>query len=61
MNNGTDFQNWLKSELSERLSSAKATLGETELLKIDLHCHDYNSKVPDEALGRILGVPETWL
>jgi glycosyltransferase involved in cell wall biosynthesis len=61
MNNGTVFQNWLKSELSERLSSAKASLGETELLKIDLHCHDYNSKVPDEALGRILGVPETWL
>lgn len=32
-----------------------------EILTIDLHCHDYNSNVPDEQLGRILGIPETWL
>ncbi len=32
-----------------------------DLLKIDLHCHDLNSDVPDEILGRILKVPETWL
>jgi predicted metal-dependent phosphoesterase TrpH len=31
------------------------------VLSIDLHCHDYNSDTPDELLGRILGVPETWL
>jgi glycosyltransferase involved in cell wall biosynthesis len=28
---------------------------------MDLHCHDHNSNVPDELLGRILNVPETWL
>ena len=32
-----------------------------DTLKIDLHCHDYNSNVPDELLGRILNLPETWL
>lgn len=32
-----------------------------DTLTIDLHCHDYNSDVPDEILGRILKVPETWL
>lgn len=31
-----------------------------ELLKVDLHCHDYNSDSPDELLGRILNLPETW-
>ncbi len=30
-------------------------------LKIDLHCHDYNSSEPDEVQGRILNIPETWL
>jgi glycosyltransferase involved in cell wall biosynthesis len=30
-------------------------------LKIDFHCHDYNSDVPDELWGRILRLPETWL
>ncbi|MDR2146651.1 MAG: glycosyltransferase [Tannerella sp.] len=32
-----------------------------DLLKIDLHCHDYNSDEPDELIGRILNVPETWI
>ncbi|NPD84507.1 glycosyltransferase [Lentimicrobium sp. L6] len=26
-----------------------------------MHCHDYNSDKPDEILGRILNVSETWL
>lgn len=30
-------------------------------MKIDLHCHDLNSNIPGERLGRILGVRETWL
>lgn len=29
--------------------------------RIDLHCHDCNSDVPDELWGRILRVPETFL
>lgn len=32
-----------------------------ETLKIDLHCHDHNSTVPDELWGRLLRLPETWL
>ena len=30
-------------------------------LKIDLHCHDYNSDVPDELWGRLLQLRETWV
>ncbi|MCC8155261.1 MAG: glycosyltransferase [Tannerellaceae bacterium] len=26
-----------------------------------MHCHDRHSDIPDELIGRILGVPETWL
>lgn len=32
-----------------------------DIIRMDLHCHDYNSDKPDELLGRILNVPETWL
>jgi len=60
MRNGAEFQGWLKEELASRTERARSVLGENPL-KIDLHCHDHNSNVPDEALGRILGVPETWL
>ncbi|MEY3903928.1 MAG: hypothetical protein RL189_3234 [Pseudomonadota bacterium] len=60
MNSQADFQTWLTGRLRDRLDESAATVGE-KFLKIDLHCHDHNSNVPDEALGRILGVPETWL
>jgi hypothetical protein len=55
-----DFQMWLKQELKERIARESYSTGKPDL-KIDLHCHDHNSNIPDEALGRILGVPETWL
>ncbi len=55
----------LKSELFkgflEFSQSIENLYPSDELLKIDLHCHDYNSDVPDELLGRILNVPETWI
>lgn len=60
MKSNVDFQVWLKDELGQRLSTAESMLGPDQLC-IDLHCHDHNSNVPDEAIGRILGVPETWL
>lgn len=60
MKTGSEFQDWLKAELAAQMSTAKMKLGESSF-KIDLHCHDHNSNVPDEALGRLLGVPETWL
>ncbi|MBN2340266.1 MAG: glycosyltransferase [Deltaproteobacteria bacterium] len=30
-------------------------------IRLDLHCHDQNSDIPDELLGRILRSRETWL
>ena len=56
-----NFQLNLKSELDLFLNEQKNKYPENEILKIDLHCHDYNSDVPDEILGRIINVPETWL
>jgi glycosyltransferase involved in cell wall biosynthesis len=32
-----------------------------ERLRMDLHCHDRNSDIPDELWGRILRLPESWL
>jgi len=59
MNN--DFQKMLKEELEKFLLTQKEKFPAEEVLKIDLHCHDHNSDVPDELIGRILDVPETWL
>lgn len=55
------FQQSLKEELTEFLKAEENRFPKNEILKIDLHCHDHNSDVPDELLGRILNVPETWL
>lgn len=59
MNNG--FQQQLQDELDHFLTVEKNRFPENEVLKLDMHCHDHNSNVPDELLGRILNVPETWL
>ena len=59
--NQETFQEQLSEELKSYLAVEKEKYPSDELLKIDLHCHDYNSDVPDELLGRILNVPETWL
>ena len=56
-----EFQQNLRNELSLFLSTQKDKFPPEDCLKIDLHCHDYNSNVPDELIGRILRVPETWL
>jgi glycosyltransferase involved in cell wall biosynthesis len=55
------FQETLSNDLTVFLNQQNAAFPAEDLLKIDLHCHDYNSNVPDELIGRILGVPETWL
>ncbi len=47
-------------ELEQFLKQASSGHKPEELIKIDLHCHDFNSDVPDELIGRILNVPETW-
>ncbi|MDR2580145.1 MAG: glycosyltransferase [Fibromonadaceae bacterium] len=56
-----DFQQTLKEELQQFLSKQQCKFPETEILKADLHCHDFNSNEPDELLGRILNTPETWI
>jgi predicted metal-dependent phosphoesterase TrpH len=55
------LQSELKSGLDRFLSEQFAKFPREELLKIDLHCHDCNSDEPDELIGRILNVPETWI
>lgn len=55
------FHKQLQNELKGFIDDQSGIYPADELLKIDLHCHDFNSNVPDELLGRILGVPETWL
>ena len=57
----TSFQEVLKKELNNFLKNQANKFPVDETLKIDMHCHDYNSDEPDELLGRILNVPETWL
>jgi len=52
-----EFQLTLKKEFDKLINKFPSE----DTLKIDLHCHDFNSDVPDELIGRILNVPETWL
>jgi glycosyltransferase involved in cell wall biosynthesis len=57
----TSFHKELQDELNNFTTNQSNRFAPEETLTIDLHCHDYNSDVPDEILGRILKVPETWL
>ena len=57
----SSFRKQLENELNAYVSSEFEKYPSKDLLKMDLHCHDYNSDKPDELIGRILNVPETWL
>lgn len=57
----SDFRRSLKSEFDRYLSHVSDKYDPKDCLKLDLHCHDHNSDVPDELWGRILRLPETWL
>jgi glycosyltransferase involved in cell wall biosynthesis len=64
MLNAKEFRARIRGDLEAYVRSAGAGLGGgqgEDLLRIDLHCHDRNSDVPDETLGRILRMPESWL
>ncbi len=61
MNHPRTFTNELLSELDTFLAKQEKKFPGDETLTIDLHCHDHNSSTPDELLGRILNIPETWL
>ncbi|PIY33832.1 MAG: glycosyl transferase family 1, partial [Bacteroidetes bacterium CG_4_10_14_3_um_filter_42_6] len=55
-----EFSKLLQSDISTFIETQRLRFPIQETLRMDLHCHDYNSDVPDEVLGRILNVPETW-
>ena len=57
----SDFFRQIRQEYDGFLRSQQQCFPSEETLKIDLHCHDYNSDVPDELWGRLLNLPETWL
>jgi len=57
----SEFRQTLQQELDQYLEQALDCVDLNDCLKIDLHCHDFNSDVPDELWGRILALPETWL
>jgi len=56
-----EFRSGLNSDFTDFLRGEAARFPERERLRVDLHCHDLNSDMPDELWGRILGLPETWL
>ena len=51
----------IETNLKNFLNKEKNKFPSKDTLRIDLHCHDKNSNIPDEQLGRMLGLPETWL
>ena len=55
------FREKLQLEFHGYLQQEAVRFDAADRLKIDFHCHDRNSDVPDELWGRLLGLPETWL
>jgi glycosyltransferase involved in cell wall biosynthesis len=56
-----EFRQSLQTEFSQYIQQQSQRFDRRNCLKIDFHCHDHNSDVPDELWGRILRLPETWL
>jgi glycosyltransferase involved in cell wall biosynthesis len=56
-----EFRQSLYRELRQYLDERLEQSDPANCLRLDMHCHDRNSDVPDELWGRILGLPETWL
>jgi len=59
--NYESFRQGLKEDFKSGLHKYQKELDPNRTLRIDLHCHDKNSDVPDELWGRLLGLPETWI
>ena len=57
MNSRKNFNEEIVSRLDTFLEEQSKRFPADETITIDLHCHDHNSNVPDELLGRILGFP----
>ncbi len=56
-----EFRNSLAEEYRAYLARESGRFAIEDTLRLDMHCHDFNSDTPDELWGRILGLPETWL
>lgn len=61
MNYRETFFEKLNREMSVFNYEQSLRFPKNETLTIDLHCHDRNSSEPDEIVGRMLNIPETWL
>ena len=61
MNAKTSFFDTINKEISDLNRKSLNKFPTKDVLRIDLHCHDKNSSEPDELMGRILNIPETWL
>ncbi len=60
MPNNNTFLDRLKDEF-ERLQAVESSrFSDIDTIRVDIHCHDYNSDIPDERMARILRWPETW-
>lgn len=57
IDSGAQFRQSLKNDFDAFVKQQAMRFPEKETLRIDLHCHDHNSDVPDELLGRILRWP----
>ena len=55
------FYKKIRADYEDFLDEQAHRFPAEDLLRIDLHCHDHNSDVPDELWGRLLSLPETWL
>lgn len=54
------FEERIQAQFSEFIENQHRRFN-TDCFQMDIHCHDRNSDVPDELLGRILRSRETWL
>lgn len=59
--NKSEFRANLAAEFKAYMQTTEQHINHKDCLKVDLHCHDHNSDIPDELWGRILRLPETWL
>lgn len=57
----SDFRKNIRNDYNRFIVEQSNRYSLRDCLKVDLHCHDHNSNVPDELWGRILKLPETWL
>ncbi|MCD8513752.1 MAG: hypothetical protein LRY63_10830 [Nitrincola sp.] len=58
---GQDFHQKTRADFLDFMQQQETRFPAENRLRIDLHCHDHHSDVPDELWGRLLKLPETWL